>query len=87
MARGLLTSSLVMLREFERASQAASRAMALVDRFRDHEPVVAFSKAYACWGFGLYQSATGQVQAAIDFFEAASFVVRQTDTFIPISPH
>jgi tetratricopeptide (TPR) repeat protein len=61
--------------------------MDLVDRIRDHESVVAFSKAYAYWGFGLYQAATGQVQAAIDSFEAASLVVRQTDTFIPISPH
>ena len=84
---GFFTWSLVMLGKFERARQAASRAMDRVDRIRDHEPVVAFLKAYAHWGFGLYQSATGQVQAAIDSFEAASLVVRQTDTFIPISPH
>ena len=87
MTLGFLTWSLVMLGEFERARQAASRAMALVDRIRDHESVVAYSKAYAYWGFGLYQSATGQVQAAIDSFEAASLIVRQTDTVIPISPH
>jgi tetratricopeptide (TPR) repeat protein len=87
MTLGFLTWSLVMLGEFERARQAASRAMALVDRIRDHESVVAYSKAYAYWGFGLYQSATGQVQAAIDSFEAASLIVRQTDTFIIISPH
>ena len=71
MTLGFLTWSLVMLGEFEKARQAASRAMALVDRIRDHESVVAYSKAYAYWGFGLYQSATGQVQAAIDSFEAA----------------
>jgi tetratricopeptide (TPR) repeat protein len=87
MILGFLTWSLVMLGEFERARQAASRAMELVDRIRDHESVVAYSKVYAYWGFGLYQSATSQVQAAIDSFEAASLVVRQTDTFIPISPH
>ena len=84
---GFLTWSLVMLGEFERARQAACRAMALVDRIRDHESVVASSKAYAYWGFGLYQSATGQVQPAIDSFETASLIVRQTDTFIAISPH
>jgi class 3 adenylate cyclase/tetratricopeptide (TPR) repeat protein len=79
-----LTEALVMLGEFERARQAAGRAMALVDKIRDHESVVGLSKVHAYWGVGIYQSAIGQVQAAIDSVEAASLIVRQTDI---VNPH
>jgi len=85
MILGFLTWSRVILGEFERARQAAHQAMALVDRIRDHESVVGYSKAYAYWGVGVYQSATGQVQAAIDSFEAASRIVHETDIVFPIS--
>jgi tetratricopeptide (TPR) repeat protein len=79
-----LTRSLAMLGEFERARQTASRATAIVDRIQDREAAMGYSKAYAYWGSGVYQSAIGQVQAAIDFFEAANVIARHTDIAFPL---
>lgn len=81
----LLTWSLVTLGEFERVSQTAGRAMALVDRIRDHDSVMASSKINAYWGFGVYQSAIGQVQPSIASFETAHLFARQTDVTFAFS--
>ena len=80
LARGLLTWSLVSLGEFERARRTKERAMELIGRIR--EP---YSTAYGYMGQGLYQSAIGQAQAAIDSFEAAHRITQQADIVLPIS--
>lgn len=80
LARGLLTWSLVLLGEFERAREITDRALELVGRTR--EP---YSTAYAHMGRGLYLSAIGQSKAAIDSFETAHRIIQQADIVLPIA--
>jgi tetratricopeptide (TPR) repeat protein len=80
LARGLLTWSLVLLGEFDRARQTKDRALELVGRIR--EP---YSMAYAHMSQGLYQSAIGKTKAAIEAFEVAHRITQQADIVLPIS--
>jgi class 3 adenylate cyclase/tetratricopeptide (TPR) repeat protein len=79
LARGLLTWSLVLLGEFDRARQTKDRAMKLVDRIRDP-----YSTVYAYIGEGLYQSGVGHTQGEIAAFEAAYRITQQADIVLPI---
>jgi class 3 adenylate cyclase/tetratricopeptide (TPR) repeat protein len=80
LARGLLAWSLSSLGEFDKARQVKDRAMELVGQIR--EP---YSTAYAYLGQGLYESAIGQVQAAIGSFAAAHRITQQADIVLPIT--
>ena len=80
LARGLLTWSLVLLGEFDKARQTKDRAMKLVDRIRDP-----YSTVYAHIGEGLYQSGIGHTSAAIAAFEAAHSITQQADIVLPIA--
>jgi class 3 adenylate cyclase/tetratricopeptide (TPR) repeat protein len=80
LARGMLTWSLVLLGEFERARQTKDQALELTGR--TSEP---YSIAYAYMGQGLYQSAIGDTTGAIASFEAAYRITQQADIVLPIS--
>ncbi len=80
LARGLLAWSLASLGEFEKARQTKERAMVLVDQIRDP-----YSAVYAYVGQGLYESAIGQAEAAIESFEAAHRITQQSDVVLPIT--
>jgi tetratricopeptide (TPR) repeat protein len=80
LSRSFLTWSLASLGEFDKARQTKDRAMELVRHIR--EP---YSMVYAHIGQGLYQSAIGQAEAAIEAFEAAHRITQQADIVLPIT--